>query len=227
MDRRMFLGTLAGGLLAAPLAAQAQPAGKVPRIGYLWAGAVGSDGTTIEGLRQGLRELGYVEGQSIAIESRYGDGRLDRLPRLLHELIDLRVDVLVTPGTPVTAAAKRETRAIPIVSLSGDPLGSGFVESLARPGGNITGLSLATGEAFGGKWLELVKEVVPRAASVIMIWNPTNLASADNVRQVERVAGGLGLRVSAYAVRSPEDLDRTFTLAVRDRVSACTRTPTR
>ena len=162
--------------LVAPLPAEAQPATKIPRIGHLVFGTSGSDPAATEGLRQGLRELGYFEGQNIVIEYRYAEGNPDRLPRLVSELANLKLDVLVTQGTAVTAAAKQGTTTTPVVFVALDPVGSGLVRSLARPGGNITGLSFAQGEAFSGKWLALVKETVPKATHVGIIWNPANKA---------------------------------------------------
>src|SRR5262245_4736340 len=140
--RRIGLAVvLALSVFHAPLFAEAQSTATIPRIGYLWSGPSGSDPTETGGLRQGLRELGWIEGRNIAIEYRYAEDNLDQVPRLLAELIDLKVAVLVTPGTPVTAAAKRVGGTIPVVSVSNDPIGSGFVQNLAHPAGTITGLS--------------------------------------------------------------------------------------
>ena len=139
--RRAFISALAGGLLAVPLAAEPQQAGKVPRIAYVGYGAPGSDPAEIAGLQQGLRALGYIEKQNIVIEYRYAEGSPDRLSRLIAELTHLKVDLILTQGTAVTAAAQHEAGTTPIVSVSGDPVSSGFVKSLARSGGNISGLS--------------------------------------------------------------------------------------
>src|SRR5215813_7481859 len=209
-DRRTFLGALAGGLLALPLAAEAQPAGQVRRIGYLGYSVLGSDPSGIAGLRQGLNELDYVENKNIVIEYRFAEDRPDRLASLIAELIDLKVDVLITQGTVVTAAAKRATRETPIVSVSGDPVGSGFVQSLARPGGNITGLSLAQEESFGGKWLQLVRDAVPNASRVGIIWNPTNRSMAAAFKEINGTAPGLGIRLLSHPVQRPEDIDVAF-----------------
>lgn len=152
--------TLLAGALPAPVDAGAQP-GKVSRIGYLRYGVPGSDPSGIEGLRHGLRELGYVENQNVVVEYRYAENKPDRLPCLIGELIDLRVDIILAQGTAVTAVARISATTTPVVTVSGDPVGSGFVQSLARPGGNITGLSFALGENFSGKWLQLVKETLP------------------------------------------------------------------
>jgi ABC transporter substrate binding protein len=180
VDRRRFLLTSLAGVIAAPLA-EAQQAGKVWRIGYLGYGVPGSDPSGIEGLRQGLRELGYVENQSVVVEYRYAEGRPDRLASLISELIDLKVDILLAQGSAVTAAAKHKATTTPVVTVSADPVGSGFVQSLARPGGNITGLSFALGENFSGKWLQLVRETVPKASHVGIIWNPASRFGTANL----------------------------------------------
>jgi hypothetical protein len=137
-------------LFAAPVADAQSPA-TVPRIGYVWSGPPGSDPEEVRGFRQGLREVGYVEGRNLLIEYRYAGGDIDRVPQLIAGLLDLKVAILITPGTPVTAIAKREAGALPIVTVVNDPVGAGFAKSLARPGGTITGLSLAQDETFAGK----------------------------------------------------------------------------
>ena len=158
----MFILTV--GLLAAPLVAEAQPAGKIPRIGVLRTGA--PPDPNVEAFRQGLRELGYVEGQTVTLEYRWAEGRADRLPRLATELIAARVDVIVTAGEAAILAAQRATTRIPIVFTStSDPVGSGLVVSLARPGGNITGLSMQNPE-LTGKRFELLKETLPKARRI-------------------------------------------------------------
>ena len=219
MNRRAFIAT-ATAILFAPLAAEAQQAVKVPRIGYLWSGSAGSDPVEIGGLRQGLREFGYVENQNLVIEYRYAEDRVDRLPKLIAELTNLNLAVLVTAGTPVTAAAKRGAGTTPVVSVSGDPVGSGLVQSLARPGGTITGLSFAQGGNFSGKWLELIREVAPKATGVGVIWNVANRASEADVKEMEVLATRLGLRLSSHAVRHPADIDAAFAAVTRARVGA-------
>ena len=219
MNRRAFLSGAAA-LLAAPVAAEAQQVGKAWRIGYLGFGAPGSDPSGIEGLRQGLRELGYVENQSIVVEYRYAEGKPERLASLIGELIGLKVDILLAQGTEVTDAAKRRTTTTPIVTVSGDPVGSGFVRSLARPGGNITGLSFAVGESFSGKWLQLVRETVPKASSVGIIWNPASRFGAASLEEMKALAPGLSLRLSSHPVRSSEDIDAAFATVTRARVGA-------
>jgi ABC transporter substrate binding protein len=190
MDRRRFLLSSLAGVLTAPLRVGAEQAGKVYRVGYLGYDAPGSDPSGISALRQGLRDFGYFENQNIFIEYRFAEGHADRLPGLISELTNLKVSVLVTQGTAVTAAAKRATATMPIVSVSGDPVGSGFVESLARPGGNVTGLSFGQEEGFGGKWLELVRYTMPKASRVGFIWNPANRSIARNLKDMELLRRG-------------------------------------
>ena len=220
MERREFIGTLALSLLASLLAVKAQPAQKVPHIGYVGYDAPGSDPSGIAGLRQGLRELGYVENQNIVIEYRYAEGNPDRLPGLIAELTRLKADLILTQGTAVTAAAQREAGTTPIVFVAADPVRSGFVQSLARPGGNITGLSVAQAEHFSEKWLELVKDTVPKASRVGIIWNPTNPILGANLREMVAVAPGLGLQLSSQPVRSAADIDAAFAALARARVAA-------
>ena len=162
MKRREFIAAVGAGLLAAPLVAGAQQAGRVHRIGYLTGGLSTDRPHLIEAFRQGLRELGWVEGQNIVIEYRYAEGRFDRLPDLAAELVRLKVDIIVAVATPASAAAKNATGTIPIVGISlGDPVGTGLIASLARPGGNVTGVSRYAGLEIVAKQLELFKETVP------------------------------------------------------------------
>jgi len=197
-------------LLAAPPTIDAQPPGTSLRIGYVWSGARGSDPVETEGLRQGLRELGYIEDHNLVIEYRYAEGNPDRVPGLITELTNLKVAVLVTPGTPVTTVAKREAGATPIVSVLNDPVSSGFVQSLARPGGTITGLSLTPDASFSGKWLELVKETLPRASRVGVIWNPTNRSNAAAQKEMDRLAPRFGFQLSSHTTQRPSDIDVAF-----------------
>jgi putative ABC transport system substrate-binding protein len=176
------------GLLCFAVAASAKPPGKVARVGYVWLGPAGSDATTLAALKQGLSKAGLVDGRDLMIESRYADGHPERLPVIFAELVAGKVDLLITPGTIVTRAAQQATRSIPIVSISTDPVGSGFVKSLARPGGNITGLSLATGDDFNGKWLELIKELEPKAKRIAYLWNPASASSVDELASLKRLA---------------------------------------
>src|SRR5215813_3040152 len=219
MNRRAFVTGL-GTVLAAPLTAEAQQT-QIPRIGYLWSGKRGSDPVETGGLLQGLRELGYTEGRNVVIEYRYAQDQLDRLPGLIAELTTtLKVSALVSVGTPVTAAAKREAGETPVVSVSSDPVGLGFVRSLARPGGTLTGLSTGPEADFCGKWVELVKELVPKVSRVGIVWNPANQSSSPVVKKIEVLAPPLGLRLIPQPVQGPVDIDAAFATLVRDRVAA-------
>ena len=177
MNKKIFCLALCALLFALCVSAEAQQPTKVPRIGYLAAGSSSASSARIEAFRQGLRELGYVEGKNIVIEYRYAEGKLDRLPALAAELVRLKVDVIVTAGPTATRAAKEATTTIPIVMTQDtDPVGNGFVASLARPGGNITGLSTLTPE-ISGKQLELLKEIVPKLSRVAVFGTSTNPAT--------------------------------------------------
>jgi putative ABC transport system substrate-binding protein len=227
--RREFIGTLAGGLLAAPLAAEAQQAGKVYRIGYLspsspsdperLASPFGERG--LAAFRQGLRELGYVEGQNFVIEHRWAEGKFERLPDLAAELVRLKVDVIVSVVTQATLAAKNATRTIPIVLVAaGDPVGSGLVASLAHPGGNVTGPSAMYAD-LAGKQLELLKETVPRVSRVAVLWNPANAAwQAQMLKATQVAAPALGLRVQLLEARGSDELEGAFVAMTRERASA-------
>src|SRR5215467_6593480 len=218
MNRRAFVTGL-GAVLAAPCGAEAQQR-KAPLVGYLGYDAPGSDPTGIAGLRDGLRELGYVENENIFIEYRFAESQHDRLAALIRELMILKVDLLLAQGTAVTEAAKRATATIPIVAVAGDPLGSGFVQSLARPGGNITGLSTGQAANFGGKWLEIAKATVPQASLVGVILNPTNRSSVERLSEMESVAPSLGLRVMSHVVKKPVDIDDAFVAVTKAHVAA-------
>jgi putative tryptophan/tyrosine transport system substrate-binding protein len=209
MDRRTFMGTLTLGLLAAPLAAEAQQAGKVYRIGVLFGGAPGSDPNAVRGLQEGLRKLGHLENKTILVEYRYADGQLDQLPHLIAELTDLKVDVLVTAGAVVTAVAKRETTALPIVSVTGDPVRAGLVQSLARPGGNITGAAFQSDVSFRGKWFEFARESVPKSSLVGYAWSPDN-RSSPSLEEMEALATRLRFRVRPYPMRHGDDIEPAF-----------------
>src|SRR6266516_4507306 len=173
MDRRTFLFVFSLGTLSAPLAADAQPTGKVYRIGYLAAGSAIASQLPVEAFREGLRELGLVEGQNIVIDYRFAEGRFDRLPDLAAELVRLKVDIIVAQATPAAVAAKKATETIPIVAIAlGDPVGIGLIASLAHPGGNVTGLSFSVGLEIAGKGLELLNETVPKVRRVAILSNP-------------------------------------------------------
>jgi putative ABC transport system substrate-binding protein len=202
-----------------PLAAHAQPATKVPRVGLLIAGS--SPGRSyLSAFRQGLHELGYVEGHSIATEYRWAEGNYERLPDLAAELVRLKVDVIVAVATPAVQAAKQATKAIPIVMLSvGDPVASGFVASVARPGGNITGLANIATELVG-KQLQLLREVVPTFSLVAVLWNPANPSNASQLREAEAAARALGVRAQPLEAQGPSDIDRAFVAMTREHAGA-------
>jgi putative ABC transport system substrate-binding protein len=183
---RVLTITLMFGLLAAALAAEAQQAGKVHRIGYLSSGSATVPSRPGEAFRQGLRELGWVEGKNIVIDYRFAEGRFDRLPDLAAELVRLKVNVIVAGATPPVVAAKNATGTIPIVMIGvGDPVGLGLIASLARPGGNVTGVSFGVGMETFGKGLELFKETVPKVRRVAVLSNPANPAHALSIRDVK------------------------------------------
>ena len=222
MERRTFLATLVGGLLAAPLAAEAQPREKLPRVGYLSPGSPSEPlrRRRLEAFRQGLRELGYVEDQNIVIEPRWAEGKYDRYPALAADLVRLKVDVIVPVGGAATQAVQQATRTIPIVmSVVIDPVGSGLVASLARPGGNVTGLTIMASDLVG-KQLELLKEVVPKVSRVALLWNPANPGSAPQLRQVEAAAQALGVRLQPLEARGPQEIDSAFAAMNRERAGA-------
>src|SRR5262249_14887365 len=197
--------TLVLGLLAMPFAAEAQQPAKLPRIGYLTAASPAAQAGRLEAFRQGLRELGYVEGQNIVIEYHYAEGKLDRLPELAAELVRLKVALIVSAGPAVTRAAKTATMTLPIVmAFDSDPVGNGFVASLARPGGNITGLSALAPE-ISRKQLELLKELVPQLSRVAILGNSTEPANASSVKEIERATGALGVQLQHLDLLAIQD----------------------
>jgi putative ABC transport system substrate-binding protein len=220
MNRRRFLRTAGVGLLAAPLAAEAQHAGKIARIAVLGATRA-EDLPQSEGLRQGLRDHGYVEGQNIAIEYRWAHGRFERLPDLAAELARLKPDVIVAFVTQASLAAKNATSTIPIVMVAvGDPVRAGLVPSLARPGGNVTGNSSVSVEVMG-KSLEILKEVAPERRRVSILWNPANAVfQAQMVKEAEAAGRRLGLRMHTIAASDATSIDRAFQSMTRERAEA-------
>jgi putative ABC transport system substrate-binding protein len=214
VDRRAFIGTIAGGLLAAPLAAEAQRAGKVPRIGYLHV--VPRPLPFLQMLGQGLRDLGYVEDQDFAFEYRSADGKVERLPTLAADLVHLNVDLIVTTTAPAARAAKEATTTIPIVmvGVNYDPLALGYVASLARPGGNVTGLFFLHLDLLA-KRLGVFKEMLPSVGRVAVLSDPL---SADQLKQVEVVNRSLGFKLHPVELREPQlDVESAFRAAVRSR----------
>jgi len=219
ISRRVFITFLAGATLALinwPLPLTAQQAGKVYRVGFLWdSPAVFPD--EIEAFRQGLRDLGYLEGRNIAIEYRWAEGKPERMRELAEELVRLKVDVIMAPTSVYTGAAKQATPTIPIVFMShADPLGSGHVASLARPDGNVTGLSLMMTET-NVKGLDLFKEAVPGLARVAVIFDPSTPSHGPGLKALEVAGPSLGLRIQSVAVRSATEYDSAFSAIISER----------
>jgi len=216
MGRRAFLSGLA--LLTVPLAAEAQPAAKVYRIGFLETGKLRPHAWAA--FRERLRELGYVEGQTVAFETRWADGQVDRLPGMAAELLRLKVDVLVTAGSAAARVAKTTTTSIPIVmATGGDPVGLGLVDSLARPGGNVTGMTTLTRE-MSGKRLELFREALPRVSRMGMLWHRGSSIDALTSRATEQAARTLGIPLKLHDVDGPLDFDRALRAIVAERIGA-------
>jgi putative tryptophan/tyrosine transport system substrate-binding protein len=208
-------------LLSAPHASEAQPLAKVPRVGMLWFGSpIGGPSPHLEAFRQGLRELGYTEGQNIVIESRHAAMRPALLPDLAANLVLSKVDVIVAAGDPAIHAARHATSTIPIVMVAGaDPVGSGLVTSLARPGRNLTGLSALSPE-LSGKRLQLLTEAIPRVSRMAVFWNPADPAKALELREIQATGQALGVQLQLLEVRGPEDFESAFAAMARDRAEA-------
>jgi ABC-type uncharacterized transport system substrate-binding protein len=220
MDRRSFIVTLAGGLLAAPLAAGAQPAGRVPRIGYLVGAAREQASHLVKPFENGLRDLGYVPGRDVMIEYRFADGKLERLPQLAQDLVRLKVDVIVTGSNTHVIAAKQATTTIPIVMVYVlDPVGAGLVASVSRPGGNVTGLSQDVSAEISGKRLALLKELVPKLSRVAVLVTPP-VAVPATLKAIEAAARTLRMTVVRFDARGPADLEGVFAAMIRARSDA-------
>jgi putative ABC transport system substrate-binding protein len=224
MKRREFIAVLSGAAVAWPLGASAQQATKIARIGYL-SGNLAANPHTREAFLQGLRDLGYVEGRNLEIEYRDVEGKYERLPALAAELVALKVDVILAAGTPQPLAAKQATRTIPIVFAgAADPVGSGLVTSLARPGGNVTGLSLLSPELVG-KCLEQLKQAVPGVSRVAVLWQPGGSGERtekDMLKAAEVAGRALGVRLQFVEARGPADFDGAFSDMTRARAGALT-----
>ena len=207
-------------LLGCGAMAQAQQPKKVPRIGFLGPGSSATYSARIEAFRQGLRELGYIEGQNITVDYRWGDGKEGSLPNLFAEVMRLNPDVIVTGSTPAVLAAKNATRTIPIVMTnSSDAVRDGLVASLARPGGNVTGLSIFVPE-LTGKRLELLKETVPKLSRVATIWNTANPGNTPLLKDMEVAARELGLKLQSVGIRGPDDLEGAFATIAKSHAGA-------
>jgi putative tryptophan/tyrosine transport system substrate-binding protein len=218
MDRRRFVSTLACGLAATPSHAEAQSGAKMYRVGFLLGATGESVASLFHALQDRLRELGYIEGRNVVFVQRYADDRMERLPDLAAELVRLRVDVIVTGTNLHVAAVRRATETIPIVTVfAADPVGAGFVASLARPGGNVTGLSADASPDLWGKYLSLLKEVVPRLSRVGVLGQ---VASQVGFAELEAVSQNVGVALEVADLRRPEDIDRAFATMISQRVEA-------
>ena len=212
--------TLTLATLAAPLTAGAQQPAKVPRIGVLHASTPAATSDRFEAFKQGLREHGYVEGQSIILERRFGEARVERISEVAAELVRIKVDVIVVATDVGIAAVKQQTQTIPIVMAnSTDPVGTGFVASLARPGGNVTGLTTISPE-ISGKRLELLRDVVPRLSRVAIIWNPDVRGAVLDYKETEGAARSLRLQLQSVEVSRADDLNRAFSAVTNGRAQA-------
>jgi putative ABC transport system substrate-binding protein len=221
MRRREFIA-LVGGAIVCPLGVRAQPqAGKVPRIGFLGVTSASDRPSLREALRQSLRDLGWVEGRTIVIDYRYAEGRVGRLPDLAAELVRLKVDLIVSFGTQGVTAARNATETIPIVMIAvRDPVGTGLITSLARPGGNVTGVSGSPGLEIVAKQLELLKETVPEIRHVAVLSNPTNAYHQLAIREVNVAAQSLGVQLQLLEARGPNDFDGAFAAMAKERAGA-------
>jgi putative tryptophan/tyrosine transport system substrate-binding protein len=218
MDRRRFVSTLACGLAATRSHAEAQSAAKMYRVGFLLGATGESVASLFHALQDRLRELGYIEGRNVVFVQRYGDGRMERLPDLAAELVRLRVDVIVTGTNLHVAAVRHATETIPIVMVfAADPVGVGFVASLARPGGNVTGLTADASPDLWGKYLSLLKEVVPRLSRVGVLGQ---VASQVGFAELEAASQNLGVALEVADLQRPEDIDRAFATMISQRVEA-------
>jgi putative ABC transport system substrate-binding protein len=221
MDRRRFLLTSLAGALAAPLAAESQQAGQVYRVGFLHWGRRGPGEQQFQAFEQALRERGWVTGENLVITYRFAEGQYDRLPALAGELVRLGPHVIVALPTAATRAAKDATSTIPIVMmLVSDPIGERFISSFARPGANVTGLAMIPTFAIYAKQLQLLKEAVPRAQRIALLWNPANPAASPIVRTVEDAARSLGVELRVTGARPPEEFEPAFRAMTQARADA-------
>jgi putative ABC transport system substrate-binding protein len=226
MMKQILIYLLATTVLATVSLAEAQQAKKVYRIGFISPSSSATAAPNLDAFRQGLRDLGYVEGENIAIEIRWAGGSADRLPRLVAELIQLKVDVLVVGGATGALAAKNAGITTPVVFAAvTDPLGYGLIGSLARPGGNITGVALALGEGFSGKWVELLKEGAPKAARVAVLQNPAHPLAEVFLRETQAAGRALGVRLAFFKAQDPSQLGSALSRMEKERAGALIVTP--
>jgi ABC-type uncharacterized transport system substrate-binding protein len=221
MRKNVIRLTLCAMLLALCVPAEAQQQKKIPRIGVLWPFLPTVGPPLAEAFRHGLRNLGYVEGQNIAIEYRYSEGKDSRLPDLAGELLRLNVDVIFAPTTTAALAAKSATSEIPIIiATAAEPVGSGLVTSLARPGGNVTGLSLLAGLEMSGKQLELLKEALPKLTRVAVLADPASSPTAGLLKEAKQAARSMGVQLRVLEARDPDELEGAFSTIKKERVGA-------
>jgi putative tryptophan/tyrosine transport system substrate-binding protein len=211
---------LASGIAGAwPLAARAQQPAKIPRVGWIWNGPSTGNPAEMAGFRQGLKELGYVEGQNIIVDYRFSEGRVDRLADLAAKLVQLQPDVIVAVGGVLASAVRNATTVIPVVTMAGDPVGTGLVASLARPGGNITGVSMMQGvEGLTGKRVQLLKDAVPAAIRIGFLFNPDVPTSVTDLEQAEQVASQLGLVLRPFPMRRGDEIEAAIAALAREGV---------
>jgi putative ABC transport system substrate-binding protein len=215
MRRREFITLIGGATAAWPIAARSQQRAQIPHVGWMWPGAAAGNPTEVAGFKQGLRDLGYVEGGNVVVEYRFGENRAERLPELAADLARLNVDVIVAMGSFAVRAARRAAPDTPIVFLDADPIGNAFVTNLSRPGGNLTGVSVMR---LGGKWPELAKEALPAVSRIGYLINTTNASSVTNLGEARRSAEALGMDFRSYPIERPEELERTFAAIAADGV---------
>ena len=220
MDRRTFIGAVAAALLAATFVTEAQQTAKIWRIGYLAVGARPPDGHLPASLRQALQELGYIEGKNVTYEARWAEAKREQLPALGAELVALKMDLIITQGSAAALACRQATSTTPIVmTLSGDPVGVGLIASLAHPGGNVTGVT-DDATPLSAKRLQLLKEAVPSASRIAVLWNAQDQAMTLRYREIDRAAHMLGVSVQPLGVREPDDFEHAFAVMDRERPDA-------
>jgi putative ABC transport system substrate-binding protein len=217
LKRREFITLLGGAAAILPVAARAQQRKTIPRVGYLTQRA--SVSPVEEAFQQGLRDLGYIDGQNLITEYRFAGGSVEKLPELAAELIALKVDVVFASGSEATQATRRQTTTIPIVTISTNPLGLGFVASLARPGGNVTGLSLL-GPEVAGKRLDLLKQMVPGLARAAVFWNPNDPGAAFSLKETQAAAAKLGIQLQILETRTLDEIGSAFAAVAKEGAQA-------
>jgi len=227
MKRKITVLTLCAMLFALCVSAEAQPPGKIPSIGFLGNSTAALEENLVEPFRQGLRDLGYVEGKNILIKYRWAEGKYERFPVLIAELVAQKVDIIVTAGTPAVLAVKKVAPSIPLVmAAAGDPIGTGLIESLAHPGGNITGLS-GMAVDLEGKRIELLREVIPKLSHLAVFWNPTSPLQVNSEKEVQAAARAFKMKVLSLGVQAPEQFDNAFATIRSERPHALLVLPDR